>query len=167
VNADEFETGQRAGEYFHTLTVLAGAWTVLRLDGRGCSRFTQQRFAATGTQEQIGYVPADAGRGREILGSNHPVKHLSEERLGPGRIDARQHPGEKTTQPNVAGGPDDAVQMRQHSLRGGRGLVPLQSPLKQRASDVPLQQTQQVRGGGLSRICQVNHAASRRHSTDD
>jgi tRNA(His) 5'-end guanylyltransferase len=25
--------------------VLAGAWTVLRLDGRGCSRFTQQRIA--------------------------------------------------------------------------------------------------------------------------
>jgi hypothetical protein len=29
VNADEFEAGQRAREYFHTLTVLPGAWTVL------------------------------------------------------------------------------------------------------------------------------------------
>lgn len=44
VDADEFEAGQRAREYFHKLTVLPGAWTVLRLDGRGFSRFTERRF---------------------------------------------------------------------------------------------------------------------------
>jgi tRNA(His) 5'-end guanylyltransferase len=44
VNAEEFEAGQRAREYFHTLTVLPGAWAVLRLDGRGFSRLTEQRF---------------------------------------------------------------------------------------------------------------------------
>jgi tRNA(His) guanylyltransferase len=44
VNADKFEASQRAREYFHGLTVLPGAWTVLRVDGRGFSRFTEQRF---------------------------------------------------------------------------------------------------------------------------
>jgi tRNA(His) guanylyltransferase len=44
VNAEEFEADQRAREYFHTLRVLPGAWTVLRLDGRGFSRLTEQRF---------------------------------------------------------------------------------------------------------------------------
>jgi tRNA(His) 5'-end guanylyltransferase len=45
MNADEFEAGQRTREYFHALTVLPGAWTVLRLDGRGFSRFTEEHFA--------------------------------------------------------------------------------------------------------------------------
>jgi tRNA(His) guanylyltransferase len=44
MNAEEFEAGQRAREYFHTLTVLPGTWAVLRLDGRGFSRLTEQRF---------------------------------------------------------------------------------------------------------------------------
>jgi tRNA(His) 5'-end guanylyltransferase len=44
MDADEFEAGQRAREYFHALTVLPGAWTVLRLDGRGFSRFTEEHF---------------------------------------------------------------------------------------------------------------------------
>jgi tRNA(His) 5'-end guanylyltransferase len=44
VDADEFESRQRAREYFHALTVLPGAWTVVRVDGRGFSRFTEQRF---------------------------------------------------------------------------------------------------------------------------
>ncbi|GIG11610.1 tRNA(His) guanylyltransferase Thg1 family protein [Catellatospora coxensis] len=44
VDADEFEAAQRAREYFHGLTLLPGAWTVLRLDGRGFSRFTEQHF---------------------------------------------------------------------------------------------------------------------------
>jgi tRNA(His) guanylyltransferase len=45
VNADDFEAEQRAREYFHTLTVLPGAWTVLRMDGRGFTRFTERHFA--------------------------------------------------------------------------------------------------------------------------
>ncbi|RZU76184.1 tRNA(His)-5'-guanylyltransferase [Micromonospora kangleipakensis] len=44
MNAEEFEARQRAREYFHPLRVLAGAWTVIRVDGRGFSRLTEQRF---------------------------------------------------------------------------------------------------------------------------
>jgi tRNA(His) guanylyltransferase len=44
VDADEFESRQRAREYFHGLSVLPGAWTVVRVDGRGFSRFTETRF---------------------------------------------------------------------------------------------------------------------------
>jgi len=40
----EFETGQRAREYFHGLTVLPGAWTIIRVDGRSFSRLTEQQF---------------------------------------------------------------------------------------------------------------------------
>jgi tRNA(His) guanylyltransferase len=44
LNAEEFEAAQRAREYFHGLAVLPGVWTVLRLDGRGFPRLTEQRF---------------------------------------------------------------------------------------------------------------------------
>ena len=40
----EFEAGQRAREWFHALTVPPGVWTVVRVDGRGFSRFTEQHF---------------------------------------------------------------------------------------------------------------------------
>ncbi|ONI86602.1 tRNA 5'-guanylyltransferase [Saccharothrix sp. ALI-22-I] len=40
----EFEAGQRAREWFHTLTVPVGVWMVVRVDGRGFSRFTEERF---------------------------------------------------------------------------------------------------------------------------
>jgi tRNA(His) guanylyltransferase len=40
----EFEAGQRAKEWFHSTTVPAGMWTVVRVDGRGFSSFTEQRF---------------------------------------------------------------------------------------------------------------------------
>jgi tRNA(His) guanylyltransferase len=44
VDADAFEAAQRAREYFHSLTVVPGAWTVVRMDGRGFSRLTEQHF---------------------------------------------------------------------------------------------------------------------------
>lgn len=44
VESEEFEARQRAREYFHELTVLPGAWTVVRVDGRSFSRFTEQHF---------------------------------------------------------------------------------------------------------------------------
>lgn len=44
MDADRFEAAQRAREYFHALAVLPGAWTVVRMDGRGFSRFTERRF---------------------------------------------------------------------------------------------------------------------------
>jgi tRNA(His) 5'-end guanylyltransferase len=34
----------RALEVFHSLRLLPGAWVILRLDGRGFSRFTEARF---------------------------------------------------------------------------------------------------------------------------
>jgi tRNA(His) guanylyltransferase len=44
VRGDEFEAGQRAREWFHSLVVPPGAWMVIRVDGRGFSRFTENRF---------------------------------------------------------------------------------------------------------------------------
>jgi tRNA(His) 5'-end guanylyltransferase len=40
----DFEARMRALEYFHSVRLLPGAWAVLRLDGRGFTRFTGQRF---------------------------------------------------------------------------------------------------------------------------
>lgn len=34
----------RAGEYFHNLQILPGAWVVIRVDGRGFSKFTESLF---------------------------------------------------------------------------------------------------------------------------
>jgi tRNA(His) 5'-end guanylyltransferase len=44
VDGEQFAAGQRAREWFHSMTVLPGAWTILRVDGRRFSRFTEQRF---------------------------------------------------------------------------------------------------------------------------
>jgi tRNA(His) 5'-end guanylyltransferase len=44
MDGDAFEAGQRTREYFHALRVLPGAWTVIRVDGRAFSRFTEQRY---------------------------------------------------------------------------------------------------------------------------
>jgi tRNA(His) guanylyltransferase len=40
----DLERDMRAREWFHSLTLLPGAWTIIRVDGRGFSRFTEQRF---------------------------------------------------------------------------------------------------------------------------
>lgn len=44
VNADEFAAAQREREWFHSLTVPPGMWTVIRADGRGFSRLTGEHF---------------------------------------------------------------------------------------------------------------------------
>lgn len=41
---DDFEKRLRALEYFHSLRLLPGAWVVVRVDGRGFSRFTETHF---------------------------------------------------------------------------------------------------------------------------
>jgi tRNA(His) 5'-end guanylyltransferase len=41
---DEFEGRMRALEVFHCLRLPPGAWVILRLDGRGFSRFTETNF---------------------------------------------------------------------------------------------------------------------------
>jgi tRNA(His) 5'-end guanylyltransferase len=43
-NSDRFEAQMRALEYFHSLRLLPGVWAVLRVDGRGFTRFTASRF---------------------------------------------------------------------------------------------------------------------------
>ncbi|HEV2780035.1 MAG TPA: tRNA(His) guanylyltransferase Thg1 family protein [Actinophytocola sp.] len=44
MRCDDFEAEQRAREWFHSLVVPPGAWTIMRVDGRGFSRFTENRF---------------------------------------------------------------------------------------------------------------------------
>jgi tRNA(His) guanylyltransferase len=41
---DEFEARMRSLEYFHSLRLLPHVWTVIRLDGRAFTRFTEARF---------------------------------------------------------------------------------------------------------------------------
>lgn len=43
MNSDEFEKRMRALEYFHAMRCLPDAWVVLRLDGRGFTKFTARR----------------------------------------------------------------------------------------------------------------------------
>ncbi|WP_433176317.1 tRNA(His) guanylyltransferase Thg1 family protein [Actinoallomurus sp. CA-150999] len=44
MRSNELEARMRALEWFHSLTVLPGAWAVVRVDGRSFSRFTENRF---------------------------------------------------------------------------------------------------------------------------
>jgi hypothetical protein len=41
---DDFEKRLRTLEYFHALRLIPGAWAVVRVDGRGFSRFTEAHF---------------------------------------------------------------------------------------------------------------------------
>ncbi|MEU8118476.1 tRNA(His) guanylyltransferase Thg1 family protein [Spirillospora sp. NPDC049024] len=40
----DLEARMRAREWFHSLTLLPGAWAVVRVDGRSFSRYTESRF---------------------------------------------------------------------------------------------------------------------------
>ncbi|MFI0449760.1 tRNA(His) guanylyltransferase Thg1 family protein [Actinomadura sp. 6N118] len=40
----DLETRMRAREWFHSLALVPGAWTVVRVDGRGFSSYTAERF---------------------------------------------------------------------------------------------------------------------------
>lgn len=44
MNPDELDARMRQNEVFHSLRMLPGAWVVLRVDGRGFSRLTEERF---------------------------------------------------------------------------------------------------------------------------
>jgi tRNA(His) 5'-end guanylyltransferase len=44
MNTTDFESAQRAREWFHTLTLLPGAFCVIRVDGRSFSRLTKDRY---------------------------------------------------------------------------------------------------------------------------
>lgn len=72
MDIDRFESEHRAREYFHDLRLLPGAWTIVRVDGRSFSKFTEERFtkpfderfsemmvsAETALVEQLGGVVA-------------------------------------------------------------------------------------------------------------
>jgi tRNA(His) 5'-end guanylyltransferase len=45
VRGDELAAAQREREWFHALRLPPGAWAVVRVDGRGFSRFTEKHFA--------------------------------------------------------------------------------------------------------------------------
>jgi tRNA(His) guanylyltransferase len=44
MDAEVFAAGQREREWFHSLAIPPGLWTVLRVDGRGFSRLTEEHF---------------------------------------------------------------------------------------------------------------------------
>lgn len=44
MRTNQLEEQMRELEYFHALRLLPGAWTVIRVDGRSFSRFTETRF---------------------------------------------------------------------------------------------------------------------------
>jgi len=44
MKTNNLDAEMRELEYFHTVRLLPGAWTVIRVDGRSFSRFTEQRF---------------------------------------------------------------------------------------------------------------------------
>ncbi|HEX8536626.1 MAG TPA: tRNA(His) guanylyltransferase Thg1 family protein [Cystobacter sp.] len=44
MDPSDFESRMREGEFFHSLRLLRGAWCVLRVDGRGFSRFTEAHY---------------------------------------------------------------------------------------------------------------------------
>ena len=45
MNQNDLEKQMRLGECFHSIRVLPHAWTIVRVDGRSFSRFTESRFA--------------------------------------------------------------------------------------------------------------------------
>lgn len=44
MTGDDFDARMRAFEYFHDVRLLPDTWVVIRVDGRGFSRFTEARF---------------------------------------------------------------------------------------------------------------------------
>lgn len=44
MDPDRFESTMRELEYFHGLRILPGAWTVIRVDGKGFSKFTEAHY---------------------------------------------------------------------------------------------------------------------------
>jgi tRNA(His) 5'-end guanylyltransferase len=44
MESDEFESRMRELEYFHGLKLLPGTWPVIRVDGKGFSKFTEERY---------------------------------------------------------------------------------------------------------------------------
>lgn len=44
MDSDRFESQMRALEYFHGLRILPGTWPVIRVDGKGFTKFTEARY---------------------------------------------------------------------------------------------------------------------------
>lgn len=60
MDADELAARQREREWFHALTIPPGAWTVIRADGRGFSRFTEANFTKPFDERMREYMTAAA-----------------------------------------------------------------------------------------------------------
>jgi tRNA(His) 5'-end guanylyltransferase len=61
MDPNELEAQMRALDYFHSVRVLPGAWTVIRVDGRSFSRFTETGFEKPFDQRFHGYMVKTAG----------------------------------------------------------------------------------------------------------
>jgi tRNA(His) guanylyltransferase len=44
MNSSDFERSMRELEYYHSVRIVPGTWIVLRVDGHGFSRFTEERY---------------------------------------------------------------------------------------------------------------------------
>ena len=56
MDPNEFEAQMQALEYVHSLRVLPGAWTVIRVDGRSFSRFAETGFEKPFDERFHGYM---------------------------------------------------------------------------------------------------------------
>jgi tRNA(His) 5'-end guanylyltransferase len=65
VDSRAFAREQRAREWFHRLTVPPGVWSIVRLDGRGFSRLTMDRYTKP---FDAGFARVMADTARDMLG---------------------------------------------------------------------------------------------------
>jgi tRNA(His) guanylyltransferase len=78
VDADELAASQREREWFHALTVPAGMWTVIRVDGRGFSRLTEEHFAKPYDERVRHYMTAAAAALVTEFGAAYGCTHSDE-----------------------------------------------------------------------------------------
>jgi tRNA(His) 5'-end guanylyltransferase len=76
--AGQTEAAQRAREWFHGLTIPAGMWVVLRADGRGFSRLTQDRYAKPFDERMRDHMVAAAAAWMTDFGAVYGATHSDE-----------------------------------------------------------------------------------------
>lgn len=78
MNADDFAAAQRDREWFHGLTVPAGAWPVIRVDGRGFSQLTEAHFAKPFDDRMRAHMTAAATALMTEFGAVYGCTHSDE-----------------------------------------------------------------------------------------
>jgi tRNA(His) guanylyltransferase len=78
VNSHEFAASQREREWFHGLTVPPGLWTVIRVDGRGFSRLTEEHFAKPYDERMREHMTAAATALMTEFGAVYGCTHSDE-----------------------------------------------------------------------------------------